>query len=351
MSGILLPVVVGAVGPGVLTIGLFAWQNRWKLSVLELNVFKDLVATSFLIVIVLATTRSFSSAYTLKSVGYMMISSFLGVVVSDVWWLLSMDVLGARKMIAVDTIKPFVSIILGAMLLGDKVSPLGIGGIFVTSAGIFMVNNERASEESMKAIDLDEALELAAAASPVQALSLELSALPSMHGQNLGSQLSGPSDTLDGGEDAPRFCSRITVAYMYAVGNVILDIYAATLTVQFRDEMSIADVNLIRFGFGGLVLALVVAARPHQPQPDKGPMTKSDWRAVTGGVVFVTVLAPLATVYTYFTLPLAVAVSLNSLAPLWSLPVAACNGEVINPAAAIGAIFATGGVVMLVAGL
>jgi drug/metabolite transporter (DMT)-like permease len=76
-------------------------------------------------------------------------------------------------------------------------------------------------------------------------------------------------------------------------------------------------------------------------------MTGADWRAVGVGVVFVTVLCPLASTWCLFHLPLAVALTLGSTAPLWSLPVARCHGEDLTQRAVGGALLATAGVVML----
>ena len=49
-----------------------------------------------------------------------------------------------------------------------------------------------------------------------------------------------------------------------------------------------------------------------------------------------------------FRLPLAVAVTLNSLTPIWSLPVAKMHGERISGLACAGAALAFIGVVLLV---
>ena len=65
------------------------------------------------------------------------------------------------------------------------------------------------------------------------------------------------------------------------------------------------------------------------------------------GVVFVTFTVPLITVWTLFVLPLAVAVTLWSLTPLWALPVSYYFGQHVSRRALAGAALATGGVVML----
>ena len=54
-----------------------------------------------------------------------------------------------------------------------------------------------------------------------------------------------------------------------------------------------------------------------------------------------------AQVWTMFVLPLAVAVTLWSLTPLWALPVSVYFGQKVSGRAGAGALLATGGVVML----
>ena len=188
------------------------------------------------------------------------------------------------------------------------------------------------------------------------------------------------------------------VAYFYAVGNVTLDVVSATVTVAQHGLLTTADVNLLRFGFAGVVLTAAVAGRDHSPrclfshflpsnlavapvlggsdssrsssgnsgngggdeigdesgdgqklQKPASAMTQRDYCAVSAGVVFVTVLNPLIMTWVMFNLPLAVAMTLNSLTPIWSLPVAFfIFGEHISGLACAGAALACAGVVLLV---
>ena len=76
-------------------------------------------------------------------------------------------------------------------------------------------------------------------------------------------------------------------------------------------------------------------------------MTRRDWAAVAVGVIFVTVLTPLIMTWVMFELPLAVAITLSSITPIWALPVAFCHGEIVTTKAVFGAVLASAGVVML----
>ena len=55
----------------------------------------------------------------------MVLSSLLGIVLADTWWLVSLARLGARRMIAIDAIKPFLAVAFGAAILGVGWGRLG----------------------------------------------------------------------------------------------------------------------------------------------------------------------------------------------------------------------------------
>ena len=76
-------------------------------------------------------------------------------------------------------------------------------------------------------------------------------------------------------------------------------------------------------------------------------MTRRDWAAVAVGVIFVTVLTPLIMTWVMFELPLAIAITLSSITPIWSLPVAWAHGEAVGCKAVFGAMLASTGVVLL----
>ena len=87
------------------------------------------------------------------------------------------------------------------------------------------------------------------------------------------------------GDGAP-----ISRGYAYATVNVILDVYAATITVAERGPLSSAEVNLLRFGLAAVFLILVWAGREGRLKSEAKAMPRRDWMRVALGVVFVTFL-------------------------------------------------------------
>jgi hypothetical protein len=160
-------------------------------------------------------------------------------------------------MIAIDALKPFVAAFMGWLLLGDVVPWLGYLGVVVCALGVYLLNVESAAKEE----DDEDAVEAADVAVE------EATEPPYLRG------------------------------YAYATVNVVLDVYAATITVAERGPLSSAEVNLLRFGLAAVLLILVWALREGRLKSDAKPMARRDWMRVALGVVFVTFLTPLITVW------------------------------------------------------
>ena len=299
-----LAIAGGAVAPGLMAFGLFVWADAWTYSPLALNAFKCALGSSLFGLVVLIFYRRPMPE---RAVLWLAFSSLLGIVIADTLWLAALQILGARRMIAIDALKPFVAAFMGWLLLGDVVPWLGYLGVVVCALGVYLLNVESAAKEE----DDDAVVEADDVAVE------EATEPPYLKG------------------------------YAYATVNVILDVYAATITVAERGPLSSAEVNLLRFGLAAVLLILVWVLREGRLKSDAKPMPRRDWMRVALGVVFVTFLTPLITVWTMFVLPLAVAVTLWSLTPLWALPVSAYFGQRVSRRALMGAFLATGGVVML----
>ena len=307
-----LAIAGGAVAPGLMAFGLFVWADAWTYSPLALNAFKCALGSSLFGLVVLIFYRRPMPE---RAVLWLAFSSLLGIVIADTLWLAALQILGARRMIAIDALKPFVAAFMGYFLLGDAVPWLGYLGVVICALGVYLLNVESAEKEEDDGVEGDAPAPPDAVREPV-----------------------GAADE----STEPPFWR----GYAYATVNVVLDVYAATITVAERGPLSSAEVNLLRFGLAAILLIIVWAFRASREKQDK-PMARRDWGRVALGVVFVTFLTPLITVWTMFVLPLAVAVTLWSLTPLWALPVSVYFGQKVSGRAGAGALLATGGVVML----
>jgi EamA-like transporter family len=71
-----------------------------------------------------------------------MLSSTLGILIGDWLWLEGLRLLGAKKVLVVDTLKPFFAAFLGWILLGETIRLPAIGGMMLTVIGVLMVSIE-----------------------------------------------------------------------------------------------------------------------------------------------------------------------------------------------------------------
>lgn len=75
-------------------------------------------------------------------------SSFIGIVVGDITWLVSLKMIGARRVIVVDAIKPLLGTLLGYFFLDERISITAVIGILLTIFGVLMVSLERSQENA-----------------------------------------------------------------------------------------------------------------------------------------------------------------------------------------------------------
>ena len=241
MSG---KVVARAVAPGLMAFGLFVWADAWTYSPLALNAFKCALGSSLFGVVVLFYRRPMPG----RAVLWLAFSSLLGIVIADTLWLAALQILGARRMIAIDALKPFVAAFMGYFLLGDAVPWLGYLGVVVCALGVYLLNVESAEKETEDDTVAADDVAVEEATEP-----------PYLRGSP-----ARPS-------------------------NVILDVYAATITVAERGPLSSVNYCVSasrRCSDPGL------GSTRDRRKSDAKPMVRRDWMRVALGVVFVTFLTP-----------------------------------------------------------
>merc|ERR1712216_426202 len=78
--------------------------------------------------------------------GYLLLSSLIGIVVGDNMWLQALKLLGTRKTMLMDLLKPFVGAFLSALILKETVSLMLFLGMVFTATGVLLVGLERSEE-------------------------------------------------------------------------------------------------------------------------------------------------------------------------------------------------------------
>ena len=113
---------VGAalLSPLSMVIGFIIWDKHWAGSAYALNVFKCSFASFLLLIVVLFTsTTSFSTMFLSFNGFILILSAMVGIVVGDNTWLIALQMIGARRVIIVDAMKPLLAALLGHFLLDE----------------------------------------------------------------------------------------------------------------------------------------------------------------------------------------------------------------------------------------
>ncbi|EJK64093.1 hypothetical protein THAOC_15207 [Thalassiosira oceanica] len=384
--------------PLFMTLGFFLWDAHWTksgASAFSLNMFKCTLASGMFVVMCLARGFALPSIYdstgesasemgsasigeggvfTMESVGYLTLSSVLGIIVGDVLWLEALRLLGPRHVIVIDSVKPFAAALLGWAALDERLLGPAWGGMVLTVAGVGAVTWEEASRSSSGKDDdeEDDSGEEAKDIANTAATGIsDIEGDPSENFRNEDEQESKPSESTSSPRPARPHGSRRR-GYACAVVNVLADSLGSLLTKQHGVGMTTWAINLIRFGFAGAVCVVIsLAMRAGRHLSRKGVidddfsegsnvketspkwyelpvLTGRGWAHIVAGVVFVTFLCPALSNHALFLIPLGLAVSLGSVGPLYGLaldwPFRGRRSTVLGVA---GAIAAVGGVVVL----
>ena len=410
MSSFALGVSAAVTAPLIMTIGFIIWDNHWSGSTYALNLFKCCLASTWFLVVSIVTrcvvvddsdsnSGTTTTAcdpfprdvYTMETVCFLILSSVLGIVVGDFLWLEALRLLGARRVIVVDTVKPFLAALMGWAILGENLRVPAIGGMLLTVCGVVIVSLER-TQRSEHAAEIHNVQRLSADKdddsaedSPSSNCSQECEIqITNVNETARVTTVIEPSDP-EGEEEYEEVgvltqpqqrCSlrdsrSNTVAslrrgYIMAVLNVILDTYGSVLTKQWGSRMSTWEISLIRFGFAGFIMLLLSIAMslrsrfiPLTSETTKNDqetawymlpnhMTRSAWLYTVLGVALVTFLTPALTNFALFQVALALALTLGSVGPIYALPLSwLLQNDRPTIRASVGATLAVAGVTVL----
>lgn len=393
-------VLAAIASPLCMAIGFIVWDKTWKgSSAFSLNLFKCNFAS--IIFVVAGFIFGFvlnRDLFSLEHVGWLILSGILGIIIGDWLWLEALQRLGAFQVLVIDTIKPFCAALMGHFLLEERrVHPIAYAAMFLTVSGVLVVSMEQNKLASLlddelkedelnttrtgppKVTDIEKpsSIEEVSAAGESKdgddggkenADDEEAAPIGGSDGQNTGAQ-----DDMDPAVvQENQTTSYRKVGYVLAVANVVLDTYGSLLTKQHGWNFTTWGINLIRFGCSGLLMAIVSVilslykyqcASKKSGNDDGAETTKKErewyqlpskttrmWAQVCVGVVFVTFLCPALSNYALFQIPLAYALTLTSIAPLYALFLEwAFWGPSKRPTflALLGSSMAVGGVVWL----
>jgi drug/metabolite transporter (DMT)-like permease len=367
-----LGVAAALAAPLIMTLGFIVWDTHWKGSAFALNLFKcNLASLGFLILVCTTRSNPFpKEVFTGEAVGFMFISSTIGIVIGDWTWLEALQLLGARRVILMDSLKPFLAALMGWLFLDEKLRPATAGGIALTVAGVLLVSLETEQEKDSDTTKPTDA-SATATATDGSAVLVTTGDPPAVIdpivevAEEEGIQDQVGTESKVSAEMPRRDLRR---GYPYSILNVALDTYGAVLIKQHGEDFTVWEINLLRFGFAGVVMLLISffmmllrCLRPTteactHPNRNYTPwyslpsstMTRSSWLHVSFGVVLVTFATPSLSNYALFEIALALALTLGSIGPIYSLPLTYLLQQDPPTVRTIaGAFLAVGGVVIL----
>ncbi|KAL7536130.1 hypothetical protein ACHAXR_006932 [Thalassiosira sp. AJA248-18] len=362
-------ILAALLAPFFMSLGFFIWDCRWTssgASAFALNRF-----------IIMCLVRGFalsssvnteeSSVFTINNVGFLVLSSTLGIIVGDVLWLEALRLLGAKHVIVIDSLKPFAAAILGRLALDEVLMGPAWGGMVLTVIGVGVI----AWEEQRSPQEKDEEKEKIVQTEVTDKIGFNNDngedAIQSgditddVCVENSGNSSSGSkqqSSIENINKDSSIERKNYRRGYICAIINVLADSLGSLLTKMYGVGMTTWSINLIRFGFAGVVLICISTGMrcsrrylqpeeyiepksevdevgsatmhidnsnvtPTEPPPPQWfelpTLTRIGWLQITAGVGLVTFLHPALGNYALFQIALGLAVSLGSIGPLYGL--------------------------------
>ena len=389
-------VLAAAATPLLGAIGLFIWSKVWTGDAFALNLVKCSVGTmGFVVAGVASRSGAWLSNASAEVTAWLVLSAFIGIVVGDNLWLHSLRVLGARRVILIDILKPFIALGMAKAALGEGVSVAVALGMCVTLGGVLTVSLEenRTGDEAADVEYSDREYGNTGSRNDTNARDTETDVAETNDIEDVVGAVDEnptPEHLRASASSAPRrnpalktlkppfSPSAFVGGYVAAAANVALDTWGTVLTKQHGGGLNTWEINFVRFGSAAATLALFAAAKrtaarfrransretrklaareretdvsyrdtetneTHETHETIFPvLSKRSWVQILLGVAFTTFLAPGLGNYALFRVSsLAVFSTLMCFGPIYALPLGKMvNDEPITARAVIGSVVA-----------
>mmetsp|Transcript_305 Transcript_305/g.785 ORF Transcript_305/g.785 Transcript_305/m.785 type:complete len:426 (-) Transcript_305:1234-2511(-) len=412
-NGFVSGVSAALLGPFLMVLGFMIWDDDWTKkngSAFSLNMFKcNLAALGFLIVILASEIiekdeeqplpiprggNSLSeimgivgmniSPFQNANVKFLYISSIIGILIGDWTWLEGLKYLGARKVIIMDSLKPFLAAFTGWVFFDEKFNNpwTALIGLTLTVLGVALVGFEVGHDKEQEFRHGDGGV------------------VDTVQNRN-GDEIHATTIGKDG--EGKGVSQALNYGIFMSISNVALHTLGACLTKKFGVEMTTWEINFVRFGFSGvcmLIVAILLQIRDRVLQDPKGSkrqssrfrlspsakhynaipttttttttvvsldtssiyspshrearwyampnLSRASWVRVTLGVAFVSFMNPALVNYAMFQIPFALLLTLESIGPLYTLPLTlVMHKQCPSLRASLGAAFAVIGIILL----
>jgi uncharacterized membrane protein len=141
-----LGIFAAALAPLFMTAGFLIWETAWKGTPFMLNLFKCTLAS--LVFLLICFFYSGLGNASLWSIFMLIVSGMLGILIGDNMWLTSLSIIGARRVIIVDSLKPVLGALFGYIFMGENVGVVGFFGMAITMTLVTIVSLEEDKSSS-----------------------------------------------------------------------------------------------------------------------------------------------------------------------------------------------------------
>ena len=118
------------------TYACFIWRSQTqKYKSIDINLIKNLIA--FLVFI--PAFINLSSATELKYIFILLISGIIGIGLGDTFYLKSLQTIGTRKTLSVETLSPLMAALSGEIFINENLTPKSWIGIIIISISLFII--------------------------------------------------------------------------------------------------------------------------------------------------------------------------------------------------------------------
>ena len=118
------------------TYACFIWQlQTQKYKSIDINLIKNIIA----FLIFLPAFININSATELKSIFILLISGIIGIGLGDTFYLKSLQTIGTRKTLSVETLSPSMAALSGEIFINENLTPKSWIGLIVVSISLLII--------------------------------------------------------------------------------------------------------------------------------------------------------------------------------------------------------------------
>jgi len=118
------------------TYACFIWRTQTqKYKSIDINLIKNIIA--FLVFI--PAFINLSSITELKHIFFLLISGIIGIGLGDTFYLKSLQIIGTRKTLSVETLSPLMAALSGEIFINENLTPKSWVGIIIVSISLFII--------------------------------------------------------------------------------------------------------------------------------------------------------------------------------------------------------------------